>query len=79
MQTRKIIIISLFGPAAFLSMYITSNDMMNLFYDNFSLVPSLPTKNKNLAFALENLKISNQAFHGKCFFTGLRKLILHIL
>ena len=67
MQRRKTITITLLiiGPAAFLSIYweiiedpITSNDTMifykNSFYNNFSLVPSLTSKNKNLALALEN-------------------------
>lgn len=54
--------------------FITKNDFFhkNSFYNNYSLAPSLPFKNKDLALTLENWKkISNQTFHKSPFFTWL--------
>ena len=63
---------------------IKSNHTMiiykNSFYKNFSLVPSLPPKNINLALVLENWKKNQQSnFYTKTLFTWFYKLISNIL
>ena len=52
----------------------------NSFCNNFSLVPSLPSENKNLTLTLENWKkVSNQTFHKKFVFTLLISNILWMI